>query len=100
VILVWTRRASIGRAEIIDRIGRDNPAAAQALDDRFSQKSRLLIDHPHLGRPGRMGGTRELVVHPSYILIYDVTGTAVRILRVMHAARRWPPGRPRGGGGS
>jgi addiction module RelE/StbE family toxin len=94
VILTWTRRASVDRAGIIDRIGIDNPAAAHALDDRFSQKSRLLIDHPRLGRPGRVPGTRELVTHPSYILIYDVTRTTVRILRVMHAARQWPA--PRG----
>jgi plasmid stabilization system protein ParE len=33
-----------------------------------------------------------LVVHPSYILIYDVVDKAVvRILRVLHTARQWPP---------
>ncbi|MFO1210519.1 MAG: type II toxin-antitoxin system RelE/ParE family toxin [Amaricoccus sp.] len=38
-----------------------------------------------------MPGTRELVAHPSYRLIYNVRGDTVRILRVLHTARRWPP---------
>ena len=36
-------------------------------------------------------GTRELVVHRNYILVYDVAGDVVRILRVLHARREWPP---------
>ena len=34
---------------------------------------------------------RELVVHPSYMLVYDVVGMQVRILSVVHTARQWPP---------
>jgi len=74
-------------------VAQDNPAAALALADLLESRADLLIDHPRLGRPGRRRGTRELVVHPSYILIYDAIPTAVRILRVMHAARQWPPRR-------
>jgi len=50
-----------------------------------------LADHPGLGRVGRVAGTLELVVHKNYILIYDVAGDQVRVLRVLHAARKWPP---------
>jgi len=42
------------------------------------------------GQQGQ-GHTRELVVHKNYILIYDTTVELVRILRVLHAARQWPP---------
>ena len=38
-----------------------------------------------------MAATRELVAHRNYILIYDTAGDAVRVLRVLHAARQWPP---------
>ncbi len=46
-----------------------------------------------MGRPGRVPGTREWVVHRNYMLIYDQTDTEVRILRLLHAARQWPPRR-------
>jgi len=91
--LVWTRPASVDRKNIREYISRDNSAAALALDDLFSGRARQLIDHPGFGRPGRVAGTRELVVHPNYILVYDVAGDLVRVLRVLHAARQWPPQR-------
>lgn len=75
--------------EIREYIAQDNPAAALALDELFSEKASHLIDHPGLGRPGRVAGTRELIVHRNYVLIYDTTGDRVRILRVLHAARQW-----------
>jgi len=50
VKLVWTRRASTDRKEIREYIAQDNPAAAFALDELFSEKSSRLIEHPGLGR--------------------------------------------------
>lgn len=69
----------------------DSPSAALDFDERLSEKAARLINHPGLGRPGRVQGTRELVVHRNYILIYDVADDLVRVLRVLHAARMWPP---------
>lgn len=89
--LVWTRPAHADRKEIREYIARTAPAAALALDELFSEKARLLLDHPGLGRTGRVPGTRELVAHRHYILVYDWAGDLVRILRVLHAARQWPP---------
>lgn len=89
--LVWTRPAAADRREIRAYIAQDNPAAALALDELFSEKAGRLLDHPSLGRPDRIAGTRELVVHQNYILIYDLAGDLVRVLRVLHAARQWPP---------
>lgn len=67
----------------------------------MSMKAARLLDHPGLCRPGRVPRTSELVIHPNYILIYDIdidTDTAadptpVRVLRVLHAAQMWPPNR-------
>lgn len=91
--LVWTRPSLGDRRAIRDFIAADNPKAAIELDLAMSVKAARLLDHPGLGRPGRVPGTRELVIHPNYILIYDIDiGAAlVRVLRVLHAAQMWPP---------
>lgn len=88
--LRWTPEAIQDREAIYDFIEADNPVAALMLDELLEEKAGRLIDHPGLGRPGRVAGTRELVAHPNYLLIYDVTNDLVRMLRVLHAARQWP----------
>ena len=87
----WRPMAEADRENIFDYIAQDNPSAALALDELLSEKAARLIDHPQFGRPGRIIGTRELVAHRNYILVYDVTADTVRVLRVLHAARQWPP---------
>jgi len=44
-----------------------------------------------MGRRGRVGGTRELVI-PSqpYIIAYRIRGQTIHILAVLHGARKWP----------
>lgn len=91
VKLVWTRLAAADRREIRAYIAQDNPAAALALDELFAEKAARLADHPGLGRPGRVAGTRELAAHRNYILVYDLAGDLVRVLKVLHATRQWPP---------
>lgn len=49
-----------------------------------------LREHPHLFRPGRVPGTRELVAHPNYIIVYRVTDNAVEIVNVVHARQQYP----------
>jgi addiction module RelE/StbE family toxin len=89
--MVWTRQAGADRQQIREYIAaQDNPTAALALDELISEKAGRLADHPGLGRPGRVTGTSEFVIHPNYILIYDTVGESVRVLRVLHAARQWP----------
>ena len=39
-----------------------NPVAALALDELFAEKAGRLVDHPGLGRPGRVADTKELVM--------------------------------------
>ena len=89
--LVWTRPAQEDRKAIREYIAIDNPIAALDSDELLSEKAARLVDHPGLGRPGRIQATRELVAHRNYILIYDVAGDSVRVLRVLHAVRQWPP---------
>jgi addiction module RelE/StbE family toxin len=88
--LLWTADAVRDRDAIYDYVEARSPRAAISLDTLFSQKAADLSRHPAMGRPGRVPGTRELVAHRNYILIYDSTETEVRILRLLHAARLWP----------
>jgi plasmid stabilization system protein ParE len=60
--LSWTFEAIEDRRAIYDYIEADNPNAALTLDELFSASATRLVNHPGLGRPGRVGGTRELVV--------------------------------------
>jgi toxin ParE1/3/4 len=47
----------------------------------------------HVGRPGRVEGTRELAFPPlPYIAVYEIAGDRdeVRLLRILHGAQQWP----------
>ncbi|TAH48794.1 MAG: type II toxin-antitoxin system RelE/ParE family toxin [Betaproteobacteria bacterium] len=84
--------AMADRDAIMDYIAEDNPAAAVELDDEFEKKAELARQRPTLYRPGRMPGTREIVVRPNYVVVYRIEdeGDTVAVLRVLHAAQRWP----------
>jgi addiction module RelE/StbE family toxin len=91
VRLVWSRRAQSDLARIYSYIEAENPEAAMAIDSRIVSAALRLVDFPQSGRPGRVAGTRELVVlRTSYIAAYAVKGDTIRILRVLHGAQTWP----------
>jgi len=89
--LKWTHPANDDLLMILDHISDDSPTAAQNLKDEIDAKAAALPDHPKLYKPGRMQGTRELVVRPNYVLIYRITDTTIDVLRVLHARQNWPP---------
>ena len=74
----------------MDYIAQDNPAAALELDLEFEAKADPLPKHPKLYKPGRMKGTREIVVRPNYVIVYAIEGDTITILRVLHTAQQWP----------
>lgn len=86
----WTKTALANLVAIVEYIERDNAERATSFALEIQAKTNSLAEFPGMGRPGRVIGTRELVVHPNYIIPYRVRGDAVEILRVQHAARRWP----------
>ena len=54
------------------------------------RRAETLPHHPHAFRQGRLPGTREMVIHPNYILVYSAAEGAITILRLLHSARKWP----------
>ena len=88
--LEWRQTARDDLRSIIGYIASDSPAAALALWEEIETKVGHLAEEPKLYRPGRVVGTREMVVRPNYIVVYLESPKAVTILRVLHAARMWP----------
>lgn len=88
--LKWLQLARTDLLEIVDYISDDNPGAAQHVKNDIERKAESLPSFPKKGRPGRVEGTRELVVLSNYILVYKEDASTVRILRVLHAAQQWP----------
>jgi len=69
----------------------ENPSVAILVDERIVAAVRQLIDFTANGRVGRIVVTRELVISGTpYVAAYAVSGTAVRILRVLHGGQEWP----------
>ena len=89
--LEWREVARADLLSIVDYISDDNPDAAQRLKDEIEVKAAKLLEHPKLYRPGRVGGTREMVVRSNYVIVYTEDASAITILRVLHAAQLWPP---------
>jgi len=72
-------------------IARDSPEAAERIVDDIFVATDRLASFPAMGRPGRVIGTRELVVsNTPYIVPYRVRGHVVEVIRVLHGARKWP----------
>jgi len=87
----WLRKALTNLDEIADFIAQDSPTAAREVVARIHEQAVLLGDQPAIGRPGRVHGTRELVISGlPFIVPYRVRGGKVEILRVLHSARLWP----------
>lgn len=87
----WTRAALADRDAIWTYVVVRDPLAAVRLDQLFSDAAERLADFPEAGRPGVAPGTRELIPHETYRLVYSVEESVVWVLALAHAARQWPP---------
>lgn len=89
--VLWLRGATATRLAQLRYVVRENPPAAARLSAEIRLQVRQLRDQPLIGRPGRVSGTRELVISRTpFIVIYRLTETRIEILRVLHGAQQWP----------
>ena len=87
----WLRKALRNLDEEAAYIATDDPEAARKVVERVLHAVAMLADQPGLGRPGRLPGTRELIVSRTrYLVPYRVRGDLVEVLRVFHSSRRLP----------
>jgi toxin ParE1/3/4 len=89
---VWSPEAIGDLASLRAYIEQDDPAAAQRVALHIVQNvETLLPNNLDMGRPGRVPGTRELVIPKTpFIVPYRVVGNTIEVLRIFHGARRWP----------
>ena len=80
----WLRQALRNLDEEASYIAQEDPQAAQQVVQRVLDSVAMLVDQPGIGRPGRVPGTRELIVP------YRVRGETIEVLRIFHTSRRLP----------
>ncbi len=89
--VVWTRRATRHLHAAYDYWAREKSGtAADKMLDRIFAAVEVLEDHPQLGRPGRISGTRELVVAPTpFVVAYGMRRHGVvEVVALLHGARK------------
>src|SRR3984893_10319060 len=92
MIPVWSPEAINDLVALprLHRAGRSESRSTRRASHR-PERRKLLPSNPEMGRPGRVPGTRELVIPKTpFIVLYRLVGNTVQILRVFHGARRWP----------
>ena len=89
--LAWTAAAVVDLEQISDYLFEKNPEIAASIIKRIFESASELKLFPRRGRPGRKDGTRELVLTQlPYLVVYEVVDQSIRVLRILHGARRWP----------
>jgi len=91
VRLIWSPEARVDLREMVLYLSERNPYAARALYERIEIFAADIVETPFIGRPGRVPGTRELIItNTPYILPYQIRSDFIEILRIYHGARKWP----------
>lgn len=86
----WDNKALNDLAEILDYIDEYNSVAASKLRINVEKMAEGLADMPYRFPNGRVSNTREVVVHPNYIIVYTVSSNYVDILTVLHSRKEYP----------
>ena len=89
--VVWTPEALQDREDIWNYIVEQNPNSAVLMDELFSHAVARLSEYPLFGKAGQIPGTRELIPHENYRLVYEIENEIVWILALVHASKQWPP---------
>jgi toxin ParE1/3/4 len=87
----WAEEAAADLEDITDYLFQNAPERAAELVRGIYNAPAALLTFPYRGRAGKKEGTRELVLSPlPYVVIYQVTGEVVHVVRILHGAQKWP----------
>jgi plasmid stabilization system protein ParE len=87
VRVIWRAAARADLVRIVRYVAEENPVAARQAARELVLAGDSLSIFPRRGRRGRVPGTRELVTVQPYIIVYEIDGESVTILRVWHGAQ-------------
>jgi toxin ParE1/3/4 len=88
--VVWTRRAVRHLVHLREYIEKDSERNPTSVAGRMLKAVELLQNHPEIGRPGRVPGTRELVVTDTpFIIPYRVRRERLQLIAVFHGRQKW-----------
>ena len=91
LLIDWQPAADADLAEILSYIAARNELAALRLFSLIESALEHTSEHPYLYKHSeRLEGTREIVVHPNYILVYQVEQNSIKVLRVLHSRQKYP----------
>ena len=89
--IVWSPRAIKHLAHLRAYIARDSPKAANRIASALREAVQRLAERPNLGRPGRVAGTRELVVPGTrYVIPHRLRADRLEVIAVFHVRQKWP----------
>ena len=60
------------------------------MHERIEQSVLPTASHPYMFRSGRVNGTREIVAHPNYVVVYRVLADMMLVTAVVHARQEYP----------
>lgn len=86
----WTDEAKRDLFTLIAFIAEENPFASESLLLRIEESIIPVAEHPYLYRQGRVPGTREIVTHPNYVVVYRVLDEFIEVLSVLHSRQEYP----------
>ena len=87
----WLKTAKSNLEAAIERIAQEDLGMATKVYIHIKEHVAALGTQPSMGRPGRIFGTRELVIEKyPYLIPYRIRDTEVQILRVFHTSQKSP----------
>ena len=87
----WTTDAAGDIERICDYIAQSRPESARRVAQSVVDRIGTLEAFPHLGRSGRVEGTREIAFPPlPFVAVYEIRDEQVIVLRILHGAQQWP----------
>ena len=86
----WRASARADLASIIRFIANESPPAARRMRGLIENSVLPAAEHPYLYRTGKLPGTREIIAHPNYIVVYRVIAERIEVANVIHARQQYP----------